>query len=73
MTARQRTDDLIVQLQETVSFQQRAIDQLNEVITQIRLELDQANLRLEKHEARLKYLAETQTVDEVPDERPPHY
>ena len=73
MNQPQQINERIVQLQETVSFQQRAIDQLNEVITQIRLELDQANLRIEKHEARLQYLAENQIVEDIPNERPPHY
>lgn len=63
----------INKLQETVAFQQRTLDDLNEVVLQIRRELDQATRQLQQQKSKVQWLSENAATDNLPHEKPPHY
>ncbi len=62
-------------LEEIVAHQQQLIDELNEVVTGQRLDMDRMQLRLHKLEAKIKLLGEyvERSGDDLPHEKPPHY
>ncbi len=66
----------VVQLEELFSHHQHHVQQLNDVIVQMRGELDAMQIKLDRQENRLAALQESQPPAEgidLADEKPPHY
>ncbi len=66
---KQRLDDL----EENLTFQQRALDQMNEVILQQQNELTKLRRELTRYRTEVDRLAESGSGDDLPHEKPPHY
>ena len=66
--------DRVVRLEELFSHHQHMVQQLNEVIVQLRSEVENLKARSARQEARLQQVADKQaSLDDQPDEKPPHY
>lgn len=64
----------VVRLEELFSHHQHVVQQLNDVIVQLRAEVENLKARTARHEARLQQVADKQaSLDDQPDEKPPHY
>ncbi len=66
----------VVQLEELFSHHQHHVQQLNEVIVQLRGELDSLQIKYANQQSRLESLQESQALAEtvdLADEKPPHY
>ncbi|MEM8865523.1 MAG: SlyX family protein [Planctomycetota bacterium] len=64
----------LTQLEELLAHQQRLLDELNEVITTQRREIDWLLADREKLKATVTRLVQLQeSAEQLPDERPPHY
>lgn len=66
----------VVQLEELFSHHQHHVQQLNEVIIQLRGELDVLQIRYAKQQDRLAAMQESQTIaesEDLADQKPPHY
>ncbi len=66
------SDDLIIELQTRLEFQDLTIAELNDVITDQQKQLDSLSRRLEMLGDNLKIL-EASVDTEQQDEKPPHY
>ncbi len=66
------SDDLIIEIQTRLEFQDRTIAELNDVITDQQKQLDRLGRRLEMLGDNLKVL-EASVETEQQDEKPPHY
>ncbi len=66
------SDDLIIELQTRLEFQDLTIAELNDVITDQQKQLDSLSRRLEMLGDNLKIL-EASVETEQQDEKPPHY
>ena len=67
-------EERLVRLEELFSHHQHMVQQLNEVIVQLRAEVEGLEARSARQEARLQSVAEKQaSLDDQPDEKPPHY
>lgn len=66
------SDDLIIEIQTRLEFQDRTIAELNDVITDQQKQLDRLSRRLEMLGDNLKVL-EASFETEQDDEKPPHY
>lgn len=64
----------VVRLEELFSHHQHMVQQLNDVIVQLRAEVENLKARSARQEARLQLVADKQaSLDDQPDEKPPHY
>jgi len=73
MTSADRLEATVTKLQEAVTFQQRTIDDLNEVIIELRADLDRLQQTTTAQQSRIEWLAANAATDIDPDEKPPHY
>tara|TARA_B100001123_G_C14515587_1_gene712149 strand:+ start:92 stop:313 length:222 start_codon:yes stop_codon:yes gene_type:complete len=65
--------DQVIQLEELVTHQEHLIQQLNEVLLQVRSDCDRMKISFQEKIDRLESLVEQQMSDYDPDEKPPHY
>ena len=66
--------DRVLQLEELVSHQEHLVQQVNEVVVQLRAEVARLDLKLTEQQARLTWLAEDPSGDAtLGEEKPPHY
>ncbi|MEQ8848667.1 SlyX family protein [Botrimarina sp.] len=64
----------VVRLEEVITHQQHLVNELNEVLTATRDDLDAAARRVKTIEPVVRRLADAeQGAEDLPDERPPHY
>lgn len=63
----------ITHLEERLAHNQHLIQQLNEVIVQLRMEMDAQQSVHRKKLAELKDLIDRRTGDDLPHDKPPHY
>ena len=66
----------VVQLEELFSHHQHHVQQLNEVIVQVRDELDALQIKYANQQSRLESLQESQALaerEDPTDQKPPHY
>ena len=66
----------VVQLEELFSHHQHDVQQLNEVILQLRSELDALQIKYANQQTRLEAIQESQAQaasDDLADQKPPHY
>ncbi len=71
-TLRQR----VVQLEELFSHHQHHVQQLNEVIVEVRDELDALKIKCANQQSRLESLADSRALaegEDLADQKPPHY
>ncbi|TWT90688.1 hypothetical protein Mal64_10830 [Pseudobythopirellula maris] len=68
------TDSRLAKLEEEVAHQQRLLDELNEVITGLRMEVDRHALKQTQIETAIRNVSDSLEGAEGPvDEKPPHY
>ncbi|MEM6331386.1 MAG: SlyX family protein [Planctomycetota bacterium] len=61
-------------LEELLAHQQRMLDDLNQVVTELRSEVDRLTLEHGRTRLTLTRLVELhEGAEEAPDEKPPHY
>ena len=66
----------VIQLEELFSHQQHHVQQLNDVIIQLRGELDSLQTKYTQQQSRLEAIQESQAAaerEDLADEKPPHY
>ena len=63
----------LVELQQKLTFQQQAYDDLNQVVLQQQSELTLLRRELESLRRLLQNLADRGVDDDLPHEKPPHY
>ena len=74
MPQQQSPQERVERLEELFSHHQHMVQQLNEVIVQLRAEVENLKARAARYEARLQQVADKQaSLDDQPDEKPPHY
>ena len=72
MAREQDIEALLVDLQTRLAFQDQAISELNEVITDQQQQIDRLREELRLAGDKLKVLEESVEIS-TPDEKPPHY
>jgi SlyX protein len=72
MAREQDIEALLVDLQTRLAFQDQAISELNEVITDQQQQIDRLREELRLAGDKLKVLEESVEIS-APDEKPPHY
>jgi uncharacterized coiled-coil protein SlyX len=70
MTATRDTEARFLKLEEKVSYQEKTISELNEVVVALHRKVDELRARLDSAERTLR--AEL-TGRDMPNEKPPHY
>jgi uncharacterized coiled-coil protein SlyX len=74
MPQQQSPQERVERLEELFSHHQHLVQQLNEVIVQLRAEVENLKARAARYEGRLQQVADKQaSLDDQPDEKPPHY
>ena len=64
----------ITQLEETVLHQERLVEQLNEIVIQLRADLEKMETENEGQRRQVKWLTENNLIiEDRADEKPPHY
>jgi uncharacterized coiled-coil protein SlyX len=66
----------VVQLEELISHHEHHVQQLNDVIVEVRDELDALQIKCANQQSRLETLSDSQARGEgedLADQRPPHY
>ncbi|MBB74726.1 MAG: hypothetical protein CMJ75_09455 [Planctomycetaceae bacterium] len=64
----------LVRLEESVAHQEQLLDQLNGVLTQLRLDYDELLKHSRNAEVQIQWLVENSSQGQDPlDEKPPHY
>ena len=64
----------LIRVEELLSHQQHLLNELNEVVTSVRQEVDSRDTRIHAIENTVKRLVELQqAAEDLPDEKPPHY
>ena len=63
----------VTQLEEISSHQEHLIQQLNQVIMELRMEHDQYRARTKLQLEQLESQIDSRSVELDPDEKPPHY
>lgn len=64
----------VVMLEEMICHDERIISQLNEVVVDLRGQLEQVYKRLHLIEARFQWIADNSNdLENLPHEKPPHY
>lgn len=61
------------QLEETLSFQQRTLDEFHEVVLRQQAELDKLRRDVDRLQGEVQRLGEVAGDDLPADEKPPHY
>ena len=66
--------DRVTQLEECFAHQERLVEQLNNVVIQLRSDLARVESKHEEQQRNVKWLLEnTSNVEDQADEKPPHY
>lgn len=66
--------DRVTQLEECFAHHERLVEQLNNVVIQLRGELERVESRFEEQKRHVKWLMDnTSIIEDQPDEKPPHY
>ena len=75
MSAPSNQLDRIVQLEQVFSHQEQLIEQLNQVIVQLRGELDALKQKFDEQAIQTQWLIDNLPGDgrSIEDEKPPHY
>ncbi|MEC8863673.1 MAG: SlyX family protein [Planctomycetota bacterium] len=64
----------VIQLEELYSHQQHLVQQLDEELVKLRSVIEKLEYRHVVQEDRLKWLIDNRlTLDDLPNEKPPHY
>ena len=64
----------VIQLEELYSHQQHLVQQLDEDLVKLRSVIEKLEYRHVVQEDRLKWLIDNRlTLDDIPNEKPPHY
>ena len=63
----------LITLEEKLSFQQRALEELNEVVLAQASQLDRQRIELEKCRKLIEQLLDRNGGEDLPHEKPPHY
>ena len=64
----------ITQLEETVLHQERLVEQLNEIVIQLRADLEKMETENEEQRRQVKWLTENNSIiEDRADKKPPHY
>ena len=64
----------VIQLEEIYSHQQHLVQQLDEELVKLRSVIEKLEYRHVVQEDRLKWLIDNRlTLDDIPNEKPPHY
>ena len=63
----------LTELEEKIAFQQRALEQLNEVVLAQQAQLDSQRRELASFRKLMGELAERTPGEDLPHEKPPHY
>ena len=64
----------ITQLEETVLHQERLVQQLNEIVIQLRAGLEKLEAENEERRRQVKWLTENNSIiEDRADKKPPHY
>ena len=64
----------VIQLEELYSHQQHLVQQLEEELVKLRSVIEKLEYRHVVQEDRLKWLIDNRlTLDDIPNEKPPHY
>jgi uncharacterized coiled-coil protein SlyX len=64
----------ITQLEETVLHQERLVQQLNEIVIQLRAGLEKMEAENEERRRQVKWLTENNSIiEDRADKKPPHY
>ena len=64
----------ITQLEETVLHQERLVEQLNDIVIQLRADFAKIETENEERRRQVKWLTENNSiVEDRVDEKPPHY
>ena len=71
---RDRDEERMIKLEETVAHQEQLLDHLNTALTQLRVDLDTLRSQSGVAEAQIQWLLENRGHDQdAPHEKPPHY
>jgi len=62
-----------IELEQRIMFQQRTLDQLNEVVLQQQAEIDRLGKELRALRALFQQSIEQGAGEDLPHEKPPHY
>ena len=73
MSDEQRLRKRVIQIEELLSHQEHVIQQLNDVVLQLRAEHDSVTLKLQQRIDRLETQIDTLSSPYDPNEKPPHY
>ena len=65
--------DRIAKLEEVLTHQQLLVEQLNEIVIELRTNVERLQSRIERQQLQIKHLESRSRDDEIPDEKPPHY
>ena len=66
-------DERLHAMEERLTFQQRVIDELNEVVLHHEHRLEQLSREVARFAASLQRLADSSPGEDLPHEKPPHY
>lgn len=73
MSDEQRLRDRVIQIEELLSHQEHLIQQLNEVVLQLRRDQDRLRAQFQERIDRLEGQLDSQSSPYDPNEKPPHY
>ncbi len=66
--------DRVTQLEESFSHQEHLVEQLNQVVIQLRADLERLESENNEQRRQVKWLAENNSIiEDRTDEQPPHY
>ncbi|MCH2113380.1 MAG: SlyX family protein [Pirellulales bacterium] len=63
----------VVELEEKLSFQQRALEELNQVVLAQQVELDRLRNEMASYRKLIEGLQGDRLGEDLPHEKPPHY
>ena len=66
-------DSRVTEFEERLTFQQRTLDDLNEVVLRQQEELEQLRGELKDLRSEVQRAIDLSNADPLPDEKPPHY
>ncbi|QDU97605.1 SlyX family protein [Lignipirellula cremea] len=66
--------DRVTKLEESTAHQEHLVEQLNQIVIQLRVDLERLESENREHRRQVKWLTENNTTSqEIVDEKPPHY
>ncbi len=69
-----KLQDRVTQLEETLTHHEHLVEQLNQVVIQLRADLEKMQAENEEQSRHLKWLMQNNSIiEDSPDEKPPHY